>query len=258
MLSLNQIEQYYPENLRSFKKNLLREYLQYKILEIIFNSKLNNKLSFLGGTALRIVYNNSRFSEDLDFDNFALKQNEFSSLMEEIKTKLQKEGYLPEIRIVFKGAYRCYIKIPQVLFDHKISDLPEEKIMIQIDTYPYNFDYKPDKKILNKFEIFTEINVTPMDILLSQKIYAILNRKRGKGRDYFDVISLLQKVKPNYKYLNKVVSIQNKEELKNKLISIIKAIDLNAMAKDVKPFLFNPSDDKKVKLFGKYIKQIKF
>ena len=92
MLSLKQIEQYYPENLRAFKKNLLREYLQYKILEIIFNSKLNNKLSFLGGTALRIVYDNSRFSEDLDFDNFALKQNEFSLLMEEIKIKLQKEG----------------------------------------------------------------------------------------------------------------------------------------------------------------------
>ena len=164
---------------------------------------------------------------------------------------------MPEIRTIFKGAYRCYIKIPHILFDNKISDLPEEKIMIQIDTYPYNFNYKPEKKILNKFEIFTQINVTPLDILLSQKIYAILNRKRDKGRDYFDVISLLQKVKPNYKYLNKMVSIQNREELKSKLISIIKTIDFKALAKDVKPFLFNPSDDKKVKLFGEYIKQIK-
>lgn len=258
MLNLKQIEQYYPENLRAFKKNLLREYLQYKILEIIFNSKWKNKLSFLGGTALRIIYNNTRFSEDLDFDNFDLTRNEFSLLIEEIKIKLQKEGYLLEIRNIFKGAYRCYIKIPQILFDNQASDLREEKIMIQVDTSPHNFDYDPDKKILNKFEIFTQINVTPIDILLSQKIYAILNRKRGKGRDYFDVVSLLQKTKPNYEYLSKKVSIKNKEELKVKLALVIKTIKLDVLARDVKPFLFNPSDNKKVKLFDEYIKQVEF
>ena len=36
MLDLKQIESFYPEYLRSFKRNLLREYLQYKILEAIF------------------------------------------------------------------------------------------------------------------------------------------------------------------------------------------------------------------------------
>ena len=174
MFSLEQIEQYYPENLRIFKKNILREYLQYKILEIIFNSKLSHKLSFMGGTALRIVYDNHRFSEDLDFDNFGLTKKEFISLAEEIENKLQKEGYLPEIRNVFKGAYRCYIKIPHILFENKISNLLEEKIMIQIDTASHKFDYKPDKKILNKFEIFTQIFVTPLDLLLSQKIYSVV------------------------------------------------------------------------------------
>ena len=70
MISLHNIEQFYPENLRGFKRNMLREYLQFKILEIIFNSRLAPKLSFIGGTALRIVHENTRFSEDLDFDNF--------------------------------------------------------------------------------------------------------------------------------------------------------------------------------------------
>jgi hypothetical protein len=35
MLSLAQIESFYPENLRFYKRNLLREYLQYIILEIM-------------------------------------------------------------------------------------------------------------------------------------------------------------------------------------------------------------------------------
>ncbi len=255
MFNLEQIEQYYPENLRIFKKNLLREYLQYKILEIIFNSRLSNKLSFLGGTALRIVYDNHRFSEDLDFDNFRLTKEDFIFLTEEIKNKLSKEGYLPEIRNVFKGAFRCYIKIPHILLDNRVSDLPEEKIMIQVDTVPHNFSYIPDKKILNKFEIFTQIFVTPLDILLSQKVYAVLNRKRAKGRDFFDIIFLLQKTKPNYNYLSEKAFIKNDNDLKKKLFSYTQKFDFDALTKDIKPFLFNPSDSKKVKMFREYIKQ---
>ena len=62
MLSLKEIKTFYPESLRPFERFILREYLQYKILEIIFESPFANKLAFLGGTCLRIIYDNSRFS----------------------------------------------------------------------------------------------------------------------------------------------------------------------------------------------------
>ena len=258
MLNLNQIEQYYSENLRAYRKNILREYLQYKLLEIIFDSKYANKLAFLGGTALRIIYGNPRFSEDLDFDNFGLSQENFSFLTNEIKNKLNKQGYKTEIRNIFKGAYRCYVKLPKVLFDNELSGIEGEKIMIQIDTAPHNFDYQSDKKILNKFDVFTQITVTPIDILLSQKIYAILNRKRAKGRDFFDIIFLLQKTKPNYKYLKVKADIKNREELKKGLARLADKINFNELAKDVGPFLFNPSDIKKIKLFKEYLKHAEF
>lgn len=35
MITLNEIEQSYPQNLRGFKRFVLREYLQHKLLEII-------------------------------------------------------------------------------------------------------------------------------------------------------------------------------------------------------------------------------
>ncbi|PIW92942.1 MAG: hypothetical protein COZ87_03985, partial [Candidatus Moranbacteria bacterium CG_4_8_14_3_um_filter_43_15] len=116
MLSLAEIEKYYPENIRAFKRNILREYLQYKILQIIFNSKYANKLSFLGGTALRIVHDNARFSEDLDFDNFGLKEKEFDEISQLVKKHLELEGYEVEVRNIFKDAYRCYVRIPKLLF----------------------------------------------------------------------------------------------------------------------------------------------
>ncbi len=258
MIDLKQIEQDYPENLRAFKKNILREYLQYKILELIFNSKLANKLSFLGGTALRIIYNNSRFSEDLDFDNFGITEKDFTKLTEEIEKGLCGLGYQTEFKNVFKGAYRCYIKIPKILFDSEISGLKEEKIVIQLDTAPHDFKYKPDKKILNKFDVFIQVFVTPLDILLSQKIYAIFNRKRAKGRDFYDVIFLLQRTKPNYQYLEKKLGITNNNNLKIKLINYVNNTNLQKVAKDAEPFLFNPTDSKRIKMFGEYIKQIDF
>ncbi|MFA5747357.1 MAG: nucleotidyl transferase AbiEii/AbiGii toxin family protein [Candidatus Paceibacterota bacterium] len=253
MLSLKNIEQYYPDDQKPFKRNILREYLQYKILEIIFNSRYSNDLIFLGGTALRIVYNNNRFSEDLDFDNFTLTEEQFAGLASEVEKGLELQGYEVEIKNVFKGAYRSYIRMPNILFDNEMSNLKEEKIMIQIDTAPHAFDYKKDTKILNKFDVFTQIFTTPIDILLAQKIYAALNRSRAKGRDFFDIVFLFPQTKPNYGYLEKKLGIKNGQELKESLLAKTADLDFNDLAKDVEPFLINGRDSKKVKLFREYI-----
>jgi len=258
MINIKQIEKYYPENLRGFKRNIMREYLQYKILEIIFNSRPASKLSFLGGTVLRIVHENTRFSEDLDFDNFKLSESDFILLTGEIQKGLQMEGYSVEVRNVLKSAFRCYIKLPHVLFDNAMSDLKDEKILIQVDTEPHDFAYTPDKVFLNKFDVFTQIAVTPPDILLAQKIYALLNRKRAKGRDFYDVIFLLQKTKPNYDYLKQKTGLANSQALKKKVLDHLKGLNLKELAKDVEPFLFHPSDSKKIVLFSEYIKQVNF
>lgn len=258
MLSLKNIEQYYPDNERSFKKNILREYLQYKILEIIFNSKYAQAVIFLGGTALRIIYNNNRFSEDLDFDNFTLTEEQFADLANEVKKGLELQGYEVEIKNVFKGAYRSYIRMPNVLFDNDISSLKEEKIMIQIDTAPHAFNYKKDTKILNKFDVFTQIFTTPIDVLLSQKIYAALNRSRAKGRDFFDMVFLLSLTKPNYEYLDKKLGIKNGRELKEALLAKTADLNFDDLARDIESFLVNGQDSKKVKLFREYVSSLNF
>jgi len=51
---------------------ILTEYLQCEVLDSLFEMSPN--LHFIGGTALRLLHNLPRFSEDLDFDNFNLKQ----------------------------------------------------------------------------------------------------------------------------------------------------------------------------------------
>jgi predicted nucleotidyltransferase component of viral defense system len=255
MILLDQILQFYPDKLQHFRSFILREYLQYKILEIIFSSPFSHKLSFLGGTCLRIIHNNNRFSEDIDFDNFDLTEDNFSEISRVIKTELERQGFQIEIRNVFRGAFHCYIRFPELLHNLKLTGHSEQKILIQLDTEPHYFAYKPDSFILNKFDVFMPVNVTPPSILLSQKFYALLNRKRNKGRDFYDIVFLLKTTLPDYDYLTQKLNITKPEVLRKRVLDLCESINLNEMAKDVEPFLFDPVDVKVIRLFPDYIQQ---
>jgi len=257
MLDFENILSEYPPELRGFRKFIFKEYLQYKILSIIFHHKLGRKLSFLGGTALRIVHGNRRFSEDLDFDNFGLKIADFEKIISAVKSELEKEGFLVETRIVSKGAFRCYVKFPEILQRHGLAIAKEEKILIQIDTAAHGVGYEPDAYLLNKFDVFREIRVTPPDIILSQKFFAVFNRKRALGRDFFDIVFLLSKTKPDFKYLKRKLGISSTAELKKKLLQKCRRLDFKALARDVEPFLFDPDGKEKVLRFQKVIEGLR-
>lgn len=256
MISFDQILAAYPENLRAFKESILKEYLQYKILNSIFNSQYAGKLALLGGTALRILYGSTRFSEDLDFDNFVLTEREFTDLSKIIQKDLMLEGLEVEINIVTRNTYRIKIRIPKLLFDSGLSTMSEHKILIQVDTIPQNFQYETEKPLLNKFDVFTQINAVPKDLLLAQKIFASVNRKRTMGRDFFDIVFLHGLgAKPNFAYLKKNIKVDNENDLKKYLLEKTASLNFEDLAKDVEPLLFDPRDKKKVLLFRKFVGQ---
>src|SRR5690606_1319986 len=85
MVGLEEIRAGYPPELRYRDAFLLREYLQYRILQIIYRTEQSRQLVFIGGTCLRLVHGNQRFSEDLDFDNLGLNASQFEELAEEVK-----------------------------------------------------------------------------------------------------------------------------------------------------------------------------
>ena len=259
MLDIHEIEKYYPEQLRGFRRFILREYLQYKILEIVFNGPHANKLIFLGGTCLRIVHGNQRFSEDLDFDNLDLTEAEFHQIAENIAVQLDRMGYEAETKPISRGAFHCYIRFPRLLFLQGLSGYEEEKILIQLDTEAQHFVFMPEKPILNKFDVFTKIAVTPLSILMAQKCYAILNRNRNKGRDFFDLVFLMGlHVQPDMNYLEQKLHILDAADLKKKMLDKCRSLDMNAMADDVAPFLFNAGDTKKIVLFTEVLEGYSF
>ena len=255
MLDLQQIKQAYPEPLQGYERAIVREYLQVKILQAVFESPQASKLSFLGGTALRIVHGNSRFSEDIDLDNFGLSWQAFGELIQKVELFLELEGFLVETSMVARDAFHCDLRFPKLLYDQGMSPHQHEKILIQLDTVAQGYPYTPDIKILNQFDVFTEIRVTPLDVLLSQKIYTSVHRKRPKGRDFYDITFLLSKTKPDFGFINQKMGISSPESLREELLSKIEGFDFEALAGDVAPFLITKEQVKRVVKFREFWEQ---
>lgn len=255
MLSIADIKNTYPANLHMFDKELLREYLQHIILDFVYEHKLSSKLIFIGGTCLRIVYGSQRFSEDIDFDNKGLTFSEFEELMNHVGDRLKKEGFEVAMKQLRKGAYHCYIKFPHVLYEQGLSPLLDEQILIQIDTMDQEVNYESEKYILDGFEVFKQISVVPKDILLSQKLITILKRQRSKGRDFYDVMYLLQSTSPNEAFLKDKLSVKNTREAINKVLDHVENINMSEMVRDVSPFLLKKEDAERLMKFSEYLKQ---
>jgi len=236
---------------------MLREYLQCEILEILFESPFATQFSFLGGTCLRLVYGNNRFSEDLDFDNFGLTPANFDTVADHVQKGLERKGFRVEVSNVHRGAYRCKIRFPELLFEQGLSGHREEKILIQLDTESQGFPFQPQRYVLNRFGVFTRLVVTPPDLLLAQKLYTLVNRPRAKGRDYYDVVFLFsQSVKPNYAYLDAKMSAGDPSTLRKAIFDLLERVDLEELANDVRPFLFFPEEDRRVRYFREFWEQV--
>ena len=259
MTNIENIQQFFPENIRrnEYKEYMLKEYLQYQILDIIFNSRYAGKLSFIGGSNLRILHNFRRFSEDLDFDNFNLKKEEFNSLVKNVVDTLMSEGYNIEVREKksdVRTAFQKYLHFPGLMFEQGLSPHKEKRFFIKIDSESQNYFYTPQKSIIQKFDVITPVFHPALDIMLSMKIKTFFDRR--KSRDCFDIMHLFSLTTPDFEFLKKKLSISNKKELREKMLERCKDIDFNHQVNDIKPFLFNIRDARKIIMFPELLKKV--
>ena len=259
MFSLSQILAYYPGLPTDKFESCLREYLQYKILKSVFSTPYGKSLRFIGGTALRIVHGNPRFSEDIDFDNDGtISFEEFTSLSEHIQKDLEREGLEVRVRTIKKGAFHCHVSIPSLLYENNLAPMKTQTILIQIDTHAQGYLYTPTPHFLSKFDIQVNILTITPPLLLAQKLYTCFTRKRLKGRDFFDIIFLLGLTKqPDYGFLEQKLGISSGAEIKKYILKKAENLDFVALQNDVKSFLFDPTNQS-VSLFPQIIQQTNF
>jgi len=255
VLTLEQIRGYFQE--RVVKRNprgVLVEYLQYELLDSLFKLNEATSLSFIGGTAIRMLHQSPRFSEDLDFDNFGLTFDQFEESLRKTCREMEAKGFLIEYRTIEREAYHCYLRFPEILHKSGISSHASEKILIRIDTERKEKLYQPQIYLLNKFALYRQILTAPPSILLSQKMMTVLQRKREKGRDLFDVSILMGVAQPDFDYIARYLGLGKKEVIEQ-FTRRVEELDLKFLARDVEPFLFSPEQKKRVLTFREYWQQ---
>jgi len=260
MISFEEIKTFFSEGLRknpAYSEYMLKEYFHYRMLDVIFSGEYASKLSFIGGTNLRILYHIQRFSEDLDFDCFNLSREEFISLTDLIIDRLGQEGINVEADDKEKDqkllAFRRNIVFPGLLFDLGFTGHREKKLLIKIECEPHNYEYEPEKPIIQKFNVFTQIFAPSPSILLSMKTGAVL--ERGKGRDYYDYIFLSGITGPDFGYLEEKFGILNHAQLYERILESCKTTNFDLKSRDFEKLVFDPAETKKVLLFEEYIRQ---
>ena len=247
----------------SFKRNLLKNYLQLFALHFIYSDKHYSELVFYGGSVLSQCYGLPRLSEDLDFIDLSGKLN-IEILADSLKTYFEKELGLS--LTIKTQKFRIYLKFPILKQLGMTNDSQSNWLYLKIEIFNgSNFckKYKTEIKPLFKFNQSILIKTFDLPTLMATKIRAIFHRKwektnkegrvaiSVKGRDYFDLMWYLQQeIYPN---LNCVKEVKDIKDLKKKLIDIVNQIDNHSVVLDLENFI---ADKEFVKSLGKNIKEI--
>jgi predicted nucleotidyltransferase component of viral defense system len=202
--------------------NVIREYFQQLFLSRLYQEKGSDGLLFKGGTALRIIWQSPRFSEDLDFTGAGITVKGIEALMEGALAKIEMEGVESEI-IESKSTSGGYLAI----FEFMTS---EYKSRIQIEV-----SLRSGKKCNGAAMLIQSGLVMPYtlvclqeDILVAEKIRACLTR--GKARDFYDLYFILRS-----RMAFKEAFIQDKQ-LKTKILKLVKSGKLDFKG-ELKAFL---------------------
>ncbi len=257
MIDIEYIRSFFPPIIASqsrFDRYMLKEYLQLQILDHLSTTSYINKISFIGGTNLRIVQGIDRFSEDLDFDCKDLSEEEFMAMTDSVVNYLRNNNIDVETRDKPNPrltAFRRNLYFPQMLFNLGLTGHRDERLLLKIETQNQGVAYQPIVVNINKMGFFFSIQVPPLDVLCAMKFSAILSRQ--KGRDFYDTIFLLSKTNPNMDFLHAKTGISTMKELKNAMKNRLLEIDLNEKKRDFVHLLFNESNAERILKFGEII-----
>lgn len=242
---------------REMKIHTTREFLQLLILKIIYDKGYFKNLAFVGGTALRLIYDLRRFSEDLDFSLINKEGYKFDIFLRRVIYELEKVGFSLDIKKSMEGAVQsAMFKFKDILFPLGLSNQKSQKLFIKLE-----FDSNPPKgwnteiSLISKHFVFT---VTHFDItsLYATKLHACFFRKYTKGRDFYDLLWYFgKKMLPNFKLLNNAIEQTESQNfgidaknfsdfLREKLATI----DFVKVRKDVERFI---EDKNELKLLGR-------
>lgn len=177
-----------------------KEILHHDIMDVLIKQGVMQRLTFIGGTSLRMCYNSSRLSEDLDFNGgHDFKPSEFEGLESEIQTYIQNK-YETEVWVNKPSGEQQGDTVSwkiSIVKEPNRPDLPRQKMHIDVCAIP-SFDIEK-RPLINHYDIVvpTEGILVPVQSLqetLADKLIALAYRaRRIKPRDIWDIVWIKQR-----------------------------------------------------------------
>lgn len=234
------------------KLNILREYLQACVLRSLHESEAFTRLSFVGGTALRFLFNLPRFSEDLDFSLETASGYEPIKWMEKVKRDLALAGFDPNLSWNDrKTVHTAWIKVPRLLNELGLAAMAEQKLSIKLE-----MDTNPpagavlQTALVNRHMIFS-LRHHDLPSLMAGKIHALITRPYPKGRDWFDLLwyrAQRPRVEPNLVLLQNALDqtagpgVLSADAWPRSVRERLETLKDEDLREDVAPFLERPQD----------------
>ncbi|MFH1782756.1 MAG: nucleotidyl transferase AbiEii/AbiGii toxin family protein [Candidatus Omnitrophota bacterium] len=164
--------------------NILREYAQHLFLSLLYLQKGSDVMLFKGGTALRIIYNSPRFSEDLDFTAGKVSKSDIENLVQEVLVEIEKLGISLKID-EFSATSGGYIGFLSLY-------ILDEAVSIELNISKRISAHKKGEVVLISSDFIPAYNLIqlPQKELVNEKIKALL--ERSKPRDFFDLYFILR------------------------------------------------------------------
>ena len=213
------------------KYSILREIIQISFLEELYKLPQSKRLFFKGGTALKILFDSTRYSEDLDFTT-NLDAKEIIKIVDETASQLNKE--YPKLTVKNLDTLTGISK--KILLPVDISSQP---MTIKLD-----FSQRENVIDPKSGTIFTSLPITTSSVIqhlsdeeiLAEKYRAIINRI--KGRDLYDFLFLLKRgVKFNLKLVNEKLNYYKEKYNPEDFIKKINKWDEKELDSDIRRFL---------------------
>lgn len=197
---------------QSSEFNVAREYCQHLFLSYFYRRENSAKVLFKGGTALKIIYQSPRFSEDLDFSGFGISASSIEELVENGLLEIEREGIDVDIKESTKtsGGYLAIINFSFLGYSVDVQleiSLRQKSRTSGIATL-ITSDLVPAYTVLQ----------LPEGALVEEKVQALLERK--KPRDFYDLyfilrsrLPILNRYKRDHVLKKQVTEIMKKEKV---------------------------------------------
>ncbi len=236
------------------KRNVLKEELQFYVLDFIYHHIEYSHWTMYGGSSLRICHKLDRMSVDLDFEITNECTKDFL-----LKIKSEIEKYFKDTHNTDESILTVKVSGTRGLL--LVFDLGDDiqlgsnsnQVHVKIDLNTFSPKKVSIEKIpINRDQFSFVIKTYSMSTLMASKIAAILLRgERGigkeifeeKGRDIYDLLWYMkEQIIPDLDYLRaKNVDMKDLHHLFDTLIIKMNKVNDKNLENDLKPLFINSS-----------------